>query len=525
MSTTEDTSAIDEKKHEETTTSITSADFKNFIINYLLSIIFTIGITIFVIGTFGLYTTKVAQANILPDNIELAPYTVFDRIVKDEPIDINIMKPSFFSESKDTLSQKATFNSQEYLDSFNKSFLCSLKKNANDPKGGLSASASLFFSSVYGNIVAKNFLAINNIFYYLSYLPESAIMFFYGFFGIFLWIALYFFNVCISIFYHIISIPELFRKESSKMPDSYFIANPDIPVLWESNEDISFFSVKLLLFCFIWWWIGLISIFITPAFFTFYGLISPLFATYKVKSINKPMNIGDFIKNTFAYKQFFFIILSTISLFSNGITYLGSNSIVGIVLAIAFAYFMGFYTNEMPTSDDGFGKKIRQNIKQLSVNPVNLKHPELVEICKPIPIDDPKIEKKIHAGEYRELTKPNEVGGQINVAPPAYENNVAPPAYENNVVPTAPLMPISDYNENNVDPSAPLMAISDYNENNVVPTAPLMPISDYNENNINPTAPTTSKSRFEIEDYPLTQLKGGKGKGGRKSKKYNIRFV
>ena len=57
-----------------------------------------------------------------------------------------------------------------------------------------------------------------------------------------------------------------------------------------------------------------------------------------------------------------------------------------------------------------------------------------------------------------------------------------------------------------------------------------MPISDYNENNINPTAPPTSKSRFEIEDYPLTQLKGGKGKGGkgkggRKSKKYNIRFV
>ena len=31
MSTTEDTSAIDEKKNEETTTSFTSSDFKNFI--------------------------------------------------------------------------------------------------------------------------------------------------------------------------------------------------------------------------------------------------------------------------------------------------------------------------------------------------------------------------------------------------------------------------------------------------------------------------------------------------------------
>jgi hypothetical protein len=404
MSTTEDTSAIDEKKNEETTTSVTSSDFKKFILNYLSSIIFTIGITIFVIGTFGLYTTKVAQANILPDNIELAPYTVFDRIVKDEPIDINIMRPSFFSESKDILSQKALFNSQEYLDSFNKSFLCSLKKNANDPKGGLSASASLFFSSVYDNIVAKNFLAINTIFYYLSYLPESAIMFIYGFFGIFLWIMLYFFNICISIFYHIINIPQLFRNVSSENDTK-----------WESSENISFFSIKLLLFYFIWWWIGLISIFVTPIFFTFYGLISPLFATYKVKSINKQMNIGDFIKNTFAYKQFFFIILATISLFSNGITYLGSNSIIGIVIAIAFAYFMGLYTNEMPSPNiDGFSNKIKQNMKQLIVEPINFNHPELVEICKPIPIDDPKIENKIKSGEYRELTKPKEVGGQIN---------------------------------------------------------------------------------------------------------------
>lgn len=405
MSTTEDTSAIDEKKNEETTTSVTSSsDFKNFIINYLLSIIFTIGIIVFIIGTFGLYTTKVAQSNILPDNIEFAPYTVFDRIVKDEPIDINIMRPSFFSENKDTLSQKALFNSQEYLDSFNKSFLCSLKKNAQNPNEGLSATASLFFSSVYDNIVAKNFLAINTVFYYLSHLPESAIMLIYGFFGIFLWIMLYFFNICISIFYHIINIPQLFRNVSSENDTK-----------WESSENISFFSIKLLLFYFIWWWIGLISIFVTPVFFTFYGLISPLFATYKVKSINKQMNIGDFIKNTFAYKQFFFIILATISLFSNGITYLGSNSIIGIVIAIAFAYFMGLYTNEMPSPNiDGFSNKIKQHIKQLTVDPINFNHPELVEICKPIPIDDPKIENKIKSGEYRELTKPKEVGGQIN---------------------------------------------------------------------------------------------------------------
>ena len=118
MSTTEDTSSIDEKKAEETGSSTTSPDFKGFISNYLSSIIFTIGISIFIIGGLGLYTTKVAQANILPDNIELAPYTVFDRIVDSKcSVDINVMRPNFFSENKETLSQKAIFNSQEYLDS------------------------------------------------------------------------------------------------------------------------------------------------------------------------------------------------------------------------------------------------------------------------------------------------------------------------------------------------------------------------------------------------------------------------
>ena len=51
MSTTQDTSAVDKKKNTETTPSITYADYKKFILNYLLSIIFTFSITIFIIGT------------------------------------------------------------------------------------------------------------------------------------------------------------------------------------------------------------------------------------------------------------------------------------------------------------------------------------------------------------------------------------------------------------------------------------------------------------------------------------------
>ena len=307
MSNTENTSAIDKKKNEETEN--TSPDFKGFIKNYLSSIVFTIGISIFIIGGLGLYTTKIAQSNILPDNIELAPYTIKDRVVKDIEININIMKPLFFSKNDNISLQKSTFNSQEYLDSFNKNFLCHLKKSA-DPNSGLLANTSLFFSIVYDNLVSKNFLAINTIFYYLSYLPESAIMLLYGLFGIFIWVTLYFFNVCISIFYHIVNIPQLFRDID------------DTNKKWESIDKISFFHfTKILLFLFMWIPIGILSVFITPIFFTIYGLIAPLFAKYKIKNTNNNIdyNVFDFLQNTFVYKKFFFFILITLSLFSNGI--------------------------------------------------------------------------------------------------------------------------------------------------------------------------------------------------------------
>ena len=230
MSTTEDTSTIDEKKTEETGLT---PDFKGFITNYISSVVFTIGITIFCVGGLGLYTTKVAQANILPDNIELAPYTVFDRVVKEMPIDINIMRPFFWSENKDTVSQKAIFNSVEYLDSFNDSFICSFKKSAT-PDGGLFSNFSLFLSRVLDNLIAKNFLTINSLFFYLSFLPESLIMLLYGMLGTFLFIGLYLFNVCIGIFYHFINIPELFRN-----------ADETDKSKWESTENISFLRVRI----------------------------------------------------------------------------------------------------------------------------------------------------------------------------------------------------------------------------------------------------------------------------------------
>jgi hypothetical protein len=510
MSTTEDTSAIDEKKAEESGTSTTSPDFKGFITNYFSSIVFTIGVSIFIIGGLGLYTTKVAQANILPDNIELAPYTIFDRIVDDKCyVDINVMRPSFFSENKETLSQKAKFNSQEYLDSFNKSFLCSLKKSA-DPNAGLFANAPLYFSFVYDNLVAKNFLAINTIFFYLSYLPESIIMLLYGIFGIFLWMGLYFFNVCISIFYHIINIPQLFRTASEQNDKQ-----------WESMENISFMRFMKFILFFLWFWVGLISAFVMPAFFTLYGLISPLFAKYNIKNTKDDKNVSNFIYDNLVYKKFFFFILATLSLFTNGIKYLGNNSIVGIIVAVIFAYFMGLYTNEMPEpGTDGFSFKIRQNMKQCKAFDRDNNQPKLVEICERIPINDEKIENLISKGVMRGLSKPKEVGGDADYN---YEEEI--PVAEEIIEPSAP--PLS---QQIIEPSAPSLSRLDILKNKLNELGNELSETEQAESMDKQYELKRIKNDIDAVTQEINSLSQGQ-KGGKKqkklsfNKKYNIRWT
>lgn len=306
MSTTESSSSIDEKKTDGSDT--TQPDFKAFIFNYIYSIIFTISIGIFVIGGLGLYTSKVAQANILPSNVDYAPFSdlLGENFNENIPIAMNVMRPNFFSPPEKTTSQTAIFNSEEYLDSFVSSFICSLKKSA-DPSGGFLSSYALYFSKVYDNIVAKNFLFINFVFGGLGqFLPESIIMLVYAFLGPIIWIVLFLFSNGLSILYHIIKVGELFRGKVTIEDD----------VVWSKLDLFSlngFF--QFLFFMILGFAICLISTFVTPIIFTLYALISPLTAKYKLvdttdndKTVLENQGVMNFITSTFVYKKFFFYL-------------------------------------------------------------------------------------------------------------------------------------------------------------------------------------------------------------------------
>ena len=122
--TTEETNIIDEKKAEEEGTTAKKTDWSGFFVNFTSSVLTTICLGVILVGSIGLYTAKVANANILPDDINLMPYTNVERIVKERPIRPIYMNPvkirtffglGFWSDPEEVYSQMAKFDNMDFL--------------------------------------------------------------------------------------------------------------------------------------------------------------------------------------------------------------------------------------------------------------------------------------------------------------------------------------------------------------------------------------------------------------------------
>jgi len=418
------TAPIDEKKNDNV--EATPINIKGFVFNYIYSLIFTISLGIFVLGTTGLYTSKVAQANFLPDNSELAPFTNIDRVVEDIPIDINVMRHYFWSDPKETLSQKAIFDNRSFLQSYKNSLVCTLNTRG-QPNASMFANGTLYWSTVYNNMTAYNNWFMNTIFFYLSYLPESIIMIVYSIFAVFLWALLYFFNICLSIIFHITAIPQLVRHANSRNRNE-----------WQAQADISFFTWKTL-FLFLWLIPIILTFMILPIISTFNGIIAPLCATYHYNGSTDKQNIFNFIIDTFVYKKLLFMILATLSLISNGINYLGSSSIISIIVAIIILYFLGFYSNSLPKEgENGFVIGLRKPFTQLKSDVVYTTNSEgrrvskKVTICTPTNVINDTLTNDTIPSPINTVTDDMRVRGGTSTV------NIAPYTNSNMLEPTAP---------------------------------------------------------------------------------------
>lgn len=358
--------AIEDKKKGS---SEKKADFKGFIQNYFFVIIVSfilIGVILF--GSIGLYLTKVSIADILPTNIDSAPYTeISSQELKEEikkRLNVVTMNPvkirtwfglGFWDEPVQTYSQKALFDYKEFIDSFEGSWITKLKEYSKP--GTILSNFTLFMSQVLMSMTAKSFDIITNIFQLLNYFPEWLAMLVSLFLGIFICLFIYGYNFVVGIFYHILNLKQYFKEVSENNPE-----------IWESDKSTSFLRiVKIILFCFIWWWVSLISIFITPLFVTLYTLIKPLTAKYKLDKGTSDYSFWDFLKDNIIYKKSFLLTLATLGLINSTNSYLGGSYMFGLLIGIIIvAYLFGLYNPSIPSDDktQTFGLKLKMDTKQ-----------------------------------------------------------------------------------------------------------------------------------------------------------------
>ncbi len=332
MSTEETT--IDDKKK--------GPDFKGFSLNLLSSVFYVILLQVGILGNIGLFLSKVAQSNVLPDNISMEPFGELMRKVDEIEVDINIIKEygffglGWWSNPSKILSQKALFNEKEVLDSYYHGLVGGLLKYKFSNQFGL------YFANVINSVIATNNYFVNKIYGFMNAVfSEWIILLLYPILFAFILVFHLIVSFFSTILYLITNIKELFRQKDNKTSE------------WENDANIGYFSLDRLV-----GWIRLfvllivsgITIAVISTFTFLYGIFSPLFVSYKVKGSNSKQSFLNFMLDSFLYKSQLYAIILTFILLSSTSKYLGSSYLFGAIIAVIIAIFMNVYQQPIPTS-------------------------------------------------------------------------------------------------------------------------------------------------------------------------------
>jgi hypothetical protein len=334
MSTQENT-AIDEKKNEETGQSSVPPNWPAFFSNLGGTISYTLLILI-PLGSLALYTSKVAYSGILPTDILEEPFNknVAQQIPK-LVVDMNILKKySLYGlniiNPLEVTSQKATFlpfNGNDWTTSY------SLIKSLNQNKD-ISMLKS-FYSDVFNSAVIYNNIVTNFIFKLLYKCNESFVMLFSILIYIIIFPVYVFGNFFLLLINHFTALKNIIAPPNRKF---------DLMIgLWYFGA----FCISLLILL-----LFLFASAILAPIMSFYSLVSPLFATYNLEGEkNKNFNIASFVKDSFIYKKVLIMVLLTFSLISSCATNLGVNYLISVFVAIAICIYLNMYQTQIDPDD------------------------------------------------------------------------------------------------------------------------------------------------------------------------------
>ena len=330
MSTTSDTSAIDEKKN---TTNSNGDSVTSMVINFLKSIIITLIIVIcyFSFGGIVLYGCKLAQSNILPTNIEAFPYTNDKANI--QPVTSNI----FTTFTDPPMSMKMNFQYDKYNAS--NTILDLLREYKNEPNSNFMAN---YFISIFESLISFNYSSLNIILNFLNGAPEPIILLFGPIIISIASVFIFLMNIFYFMYLWFSNFGWLFTENVNEKKTGGPIWQ-NVTLLEPINYWISIFLV--ILFFILFWVVIIFALPVLPFVTMGWCIFSSL--GYSIKIDGHTGTILLLIKNLFKHYKIsimsilsFFVILSA---FSNLGTIPGVFSIITLLLIIFGVFTIGMF--------------------------------------------------------------------------------------------------------------------------------------------------------------------------------------
>ena len=380
----------------------TDPKYKKFFANFAVS---TVGIILFVaFGSIGLYFSKVAASKILPTNIDFKPYTCTpdnNPEKKPETIMMNLvrefpLKGLGFLLGMPAISkycQEAKFDEKTFDKSFKGTRMRNLWEAQDDDfnkaKGTEASNMDRWKSESMNRMISAGFQFIQTIFGGLSGMNETLMMLLFGLIGSIFFPIFMIVNICTSLWAHISALGKkgidgslhtgvswLKRKTRAENGETDFSEPP--PSIYKmlglvskkEPTDISWaenimFVLKMIVF-----YLGFIiyfmvsSLLISPIYTTFWTIAKTAAVKYKVKlnddfspdesgGFSKLKGIGDFIRDSFAYKRTYLVMLSIINLLMQANVYLGTYYFAAIFISIVLAIvFCDIFVSKTSPNDN-----------------------------------------------------------------------------------------------------------------------------------------------------------------------------
>ena len=361
---------LDEKKQENENGGNKKLDWKQFTIKFFTHFLVTICLGTVILGACGLYTSKVAYSDILPDDVKMAPYTQAEYEIRlregddinDSFVVMNVLKErlwkgfNFFKPPINVTSQQASFIKENFKENGLFNYLNCVQYHKEDEFG---SRWSFYMRKILFECFASSFSAVNGIYSKLYLLPEWFVLVAYFTILPFICCIVFAWTV-IKGLWNIISnlgiANRVYNKDGSTTQETDYDSK-----WWRKMEEkdeafldnykwtyyiiligwkLSFILMPLLYAVSGFYFLGVIT-FITSLI----ALINPLLRKYTLKGENgEKHGLGDFIRDTFFYKKTFIIFLATYNLMMSTGLYLNSSytasCFVGIlILALYFEMF------------------------------------------------------------------------------------------------------------------------------------------------------------------------------------------